>query len=121
MEKKGAVFLPTTGLRYGTEVYYVESVGYYWSSTFRVYGKQGKWYIFLFNSPYDISPNQCNNSPNPYGCPVRLVQDVDPAEGIEEVPSSLQGGAGGRLILRDGILLIEKNGKTYNAQGAEIK
>lgn len=120
MEAAGAVFLPTTGLRYGTEVSF-ESVGYYWSSTDRIYGKQGKWYFFGFNSPDDILPNLCNESSYSYGQPVRLVIDVDSAEGIEEVPSSLQGGAGGRLILRDGILLIEKNGKLYNAQGAQVK
>ena len=42
-------------------------------------------------------------------------------QGIEEVSSSLQGGDRGRLILRNGVLYIERNGKTYNALGAELK
>jgi len=41
---------------------------------------------------------------------------------IEEIyPSSLQGGEGGRLILINGQLFIEKNGKIYNVMGAEVK
>lgn len=75
MEENGAVFLPAAGFRYGTEVHYVESVGYYWSSTLRVYGKNGMWYLFAFISPNDILPNQCNDA-YPYGQSVRLVQDV---------------------------------------------
>ena len=42
-------------------------------------------------------------------------------EGIEEVSSSLQGGDRGRLILRNGVLYIERNGKTYNALGTEVQ
>ena len=41
-------------------------------------------------------------------------------QGIEEVgiqPSAVSG----QKVLRDGMLLIERNGKTYNAQGAEVK
>ncbi len=42
-------------------------------------------------------------------------------QGIEEVSSSLQGGDRGRLILRDGVLFIERNGKMYNASGTEVR
>ena len=41
-------------------------------------------------------------------------------QGIEEVgiqPSAVSG----QKVLRDGMLLIERNGKTYNAQGAEVR
>ena len=41
-------------------------------------------------------------------------------EGIEQ-PTSGSSLKGGEKFLRDGQLLIEKNGKTYNALGAEIK
>ncbi len=42
-------------------------------------------------------------------------------EGIEQPTSdsSLKGRA--NKVLRDGVLYIERNGKTYNAQGAEVK
>lgn len=41
----------------------------------------------------------------------------DPAEGIDEVSSSLQGGDRGRLILRNGMLFIERNGVEYTLSG----
>ncbi|MEE1253547.1 MAG: leucine-rich repeat domain-containing protein [Paludibacteraceae bacterium] len=43
------------------------------------------------------------------------------ATGVEEVSSSLQGGDRGRLILRDGQVLILRNGKMYTMQGQEVK
>ena len=43
------------------------------------------------------------------------------ATGVEEISSSLQGGDRGRLILRDGQVLILRNGKTYTMQGQEVK
>ena len=48
------------------------------------------------------------------------VTESDP-QGIEEPTSdsSLKGRA--NKVVRDGQLLIERNGKTYNAQGAEVK
>ncbi len=41
--------------------------------------------------------------------------------GIEEISSSLQGGDRGRLILRNGQILILRGDKVYNAQGALVK
>jgi hypothetical protein len=47
---------------------------------------------------------------------------TDYPEGIEDISSSsLQGGDRGRLILRDGQVLILRNGKTYTMQGQEVK
>ena len=43
------------------------------------------------------------------------------ATGVEEISSSLQGGDRGRLILRNGQVLILRNGKTYTMQGQEVK
>ena len=42
-------------------------------------------------------------------------------QGLEEISSSLQGGDRGRLILHNGQIFIEKNGKLYNANGVEVK
>lgn len=44
---------------------------------------------------------------------------VPDSEGVEEVPSDQ--GQSTNKILRNGLLLIERNGKTYNALGAEMK
>lgn len=116
MEAAGAVFLPAAGYRNATAIYMYDMHGHYWSST--PYGNVA--YQFGF-TPTTVNAAQESIAPCHYGFSVRLVIDVDSAEGIEEVHSSLQGGAGGRLILRNGILLIEKNGKLYNAQGAQVK
>ena len=52
MEKAGAVFLPAAGYRYGSDVYDVGSLGYYWSAT--PYGTYGAYYL-RFTS-YDLYP-----------------------------------------------------------------
>ena len=51
----------------------------------------------------------------------RNIQSIPGTEGIEQPTSdsSLKGRA--NKLLRNGMLLIEKNGKTYNAQGAEVR
>jgi len=46
------------------------------------------------------------------------VFDVKAAQGIEDIVVP-KGDA--QKILMDGVLLIERNGKTYNAQGAEVR
>ena len=55
------------------------------------------------------------------GYAVRPAREVIVNEGIElpNFGSSLKGRA--NKVLRNGILLIERNGKTYNAQGAEVR
>ena len=46
----------------------------------------------------------------------------DPSEeGIDEISSSLQGGDRGRLILRNGMLFIERNGVLYTPSGQIVK
>jgi hypothetical protein len=119
MEENGAVFLPTTGFRYGTEVYYVESVGIYWSSTFMVSGKNGEWYFFAFDSPDNISPNRCTVNYNPYGCPVRLVIDVDPAEGIDQTTNDQRQTT--NKFIQDGQLFILRGDKLFNAIGTQVR
>jgi hypothetical protein len=46
-----------------------------------------------------------------------LVQDAEP-QGIEQVQNNKVQGT---KVIRNGMLLIERNGKIYNAQGAEVK
>ena len=56
---------------------------------------------------------------NPYsnGLSVRLVREVW-GEGIEDVQGDK---AQSTKVIRDGVLLIERNGKTYNATGVEVR
>lgn len=43
------------------------------------------------------------------------------ATGVEEISSSIQGGDGGRLILREGQIFILRGKKVYTLQGQEVK
>jgi hypothetical protein len=70
---------------------------------------------------YDLTLTAKNNSGNTIE-ETTIPFHTDYPEGIEDIPSySLQGGDRGRLILRDGQVLILRNGKTYTMQGMEVK
>ena len=70
---------------------------------------------------YDLTLTAKDNSGNTIE-ETTIPFQTDYPEGIEDVPSSsLQGGDRGRLVLRDGQVLILRNGKTYTMQGQEVK
>lgn len=118
VEQAGAVFLP--------ETYMFEDDTYYnypglnavlcWTSTAENNGSAK-----CLNITVDKEINQVIiGMPKYFSLPVRLVKDVDPTEAIES--PSLQGRSGeASKVIRDGVLLIERNGKTYNAQGAQVR
>ncbi len=70
MESAGAVFLPAAGRRDGTSVDYVQSGGYYWSST--VIGTYRAYYLYFYDSR--LRPQ--DDYDRYYGLSVRLVQDL---------------------------------------------
>ena len=70
LEQAGAVFLPASGSRHGTEVNGVQLNGYYWSST--IYNTNTAY--FLKFSSAELDPQ--NNINRYYGQSVRLVQDL---------------------------------------------
>ena len=70
MEQAGAVFLPASGDRLGTDVLNVGICGYYWSSTEL---DEDDAYLVYFNS-YDLDPQY--DSTRSYGYSVRLAQDL---------------------------------------------
>lgn len=112
MEAAGAVFLPTAGYRglYGPDV-----LGDYWSATAAI--DECFAYAFLVNSPR-IFPTLCDLD-TPQGVSVRLVQDVaNGGTGIESVQNS---GFRAQKVVRDGQLVIIRDGKTFNALGAEVQ
>ncbi len=83
LEAAGAVFLPASGCRYGSGMYYVRFYGYSWAATPNVSGCARH---LDFNSGYAATGY---GSDRRYGFPVRLVQDVSslvialqPAESI---------------------------------------
>lgn len=67
LEANGAVFLPAAGKRYGTDVYYDGSCGYYWSASYK--GSNGAYYVYF----YDDYLNADNGYSRVNGHSVRLV------------------------------------------------
>ena len=69
LESAGAVFLPAAGYRYGSNVNFVQSDGYYWSAT---EDDSGSAYYLLFYSDEARMDYNVRN----YGHSVRLVKDL---------------------------------------------
>lgn len=118
MQIAGAVFLPAAGYRLeGIIINDVSLDGSYWSSslddTYNANAIEFYWdsetsqATFLTDEVYEIS----------YGLSVRLVHDYEEPSAIDN--TTVEAKAIKRV--KDGHLLIEKNGKTYNAQGVELK
>ena len=70
LEKSGAVFLPVSGYRYGTDVGDVGGDGYYWSAT--PFGESNAWYLGFSSRGASMG----SRSRRYDGIAVRLVQDV---------------------------------------------
>ena len=69
LEAAGAVFFPAAGYRYGSGVYNVQYLGYYWSAT-ENYSNYA-YYLYFFSDAADMyNHNRC------YGSSVRLVKDL---------------------------------------------
>ena len=88
LEQHGAVFLPATGYRLGTSVYYVGSYGFYWSASYN--NSDGAWDVY-FGDSYLITDgydDRCN------GRSVRLVRSFQGYSFvIDATPSPVEGGA----------------------------
>lgn len=111
LEQQGVIYLPVTGNREGTTVSDASSRAWYWTADpeeddyahYMIIKSEGNAYGFGFRHR---------------GQAVRLLQEVENPQGMESVQHS---AVSSQKVLREGVLLIEKNGKTYNALGAEIK
>jgi len=116
MEAAGAVFLPAAGDRFGTDINSIKAGnGYYWTPTpSSEYSDMAQAVTFTTYTPARVSDAMVQ-----MGYSVRPVREVQASEDIDPVtgnPSPVT-----HKFLRDGVLFIERNGKTYNAQGIEIK
>lgn len=69
LEHVGAVFLPASGYRRGTDVYNVGINGYYWSAT--PYNENYAWSLSFGSDGADMNYSRRSN-----GLAVRLVRDV---------------------------------------------
>ena len=119
LEAAGAVFLPAAGFRYGIDVNGLSAGnGYYWTPT--PSSQYDDMVQALMISEY--SKAKVNFGMPCYGYSVRPVREPQASEAIENTPSPLRGETErGSKLLRNGQLLIERNGKTYNAQGAQVQ
>lgn len=115
MESAGAVFLPAAGDRIDqwSPDMNIYSSGRYWSSTPWSAAAPGVAYYFFFNA----KRAGVNATEGYEGYAVRLVQPYEEQQNIDS--PSLQGR--GKKLIKDGQLLIDRNGKTYNALGTEIQ
>ncbi len=70
---------------------------------------------------YSVTAKDANDQPVATYSGEFTTTSEGTATGIEEISSSLQGGDRGRLILRNGQILILRGEKVYTLQGQEVK
>ena len=72
-----------------------------------------------FRAWFQIANSGASYSPVRRGMPATLRIVATPTA-IDEISSSLQGGDRGRLVLRNGQLVIIRNGQTYSLNGQKL-
>lgn len=111
LEAAGAVFLPASGFREGSFVGYVQSSGYYWSAT--PDGSDKAYYMYFISDSY-FSYNYSRN--RNYGLAVRLVKNYSNVSTDAATPSAANTAIV-RKVLRNGQILILRNGVYYDLHG----
>lgn len=114
MEDAGAVMLVANGFRYGaTNVGSFGEFIMYWSATSTSEYLAGC--VGFFNDLIYTDNARSN------GEGVRLVQDVTNSPTNVQSPTNEQSSISANKRIVDGQLVIEKNGKLYNATGSQVK
>lgn len=114
MEDAGAVMLVANGFRYGaTNVGSFGELVMYWSATSTSEYMAG---CVGFINDLIYTDNARSN-----GEGVRLVQDVTNSPTNVQSPTNEQSSISVNKRIVDGQLVIEKNGKLYNATGSQVK
>ena len=111
LEAAGAVFLPASGFREGSFVGYVQSSGYYWSAA--PDGSDKAYYMFFISDSY-VSYNYSRNRYS--GLAVRLVKNYSNVSTDAATPSAANTAIV-RKVLRNGQILILRNGVCYDLHG----
>lgn len=110
LEQQGVIFLPVTGYREGTNIFNATSKAWYWTA-------DPEKDIYGHYMTFTAAGHAYGYGPRHRGQAVRLIQEVENPQGVEDVNANAKAVK----VIKDGQLLIEKNGKTYNALGAEVK
>ena len=113
MESAGAVFLPICGYREQKTVNTL-AAGYYYSATGRQHSNGTLIADNLFFSAYALKMSAESRY---RGMAVRLVKDHQQPTAVNNVRDNVQCTK--RIV--NGQMVIEKNGKLYNAFGAEVR
>ena len=80
LESAGAVFLPAAGIRGGTDVYIVQSHGYYWSAT--------EYFSTAICLAFRSDEAHMDNSDSVDGLSVRLVKDIEGGGATPDTPNT---------------------------------
>lgn len=116
MEDAGAVMLVANGFRYGaTDVGSFGVLVMYWSAT-PTTGNEYTAGCVGFMNGLIYTDNARSN-----GEGVRLVQDVTNSPTNVQSPTNEQSSISANKRIVDGQLVIENNGKLYNATGSQVK
>lgn len=110
LEQQGVIFLPVTGYREGTNIFNATSKAWYWTA-------DPEKDIYGHYMTFTAAGHAYAYGPRHRGQAVRLIQEVENPQGVEDVNVNAKAVK----VIKDGQLLIEKNGKTYNALGAEVQ
>lgn len=114
MEAAGVVFLPFAGTRsLQNQVRNAGAEGIYWSSTYTGGTSKKAQRICFDHRSAAVVGGAFNNAYS-----VRLVQDVTSGTAVPATAS--EPATTVRKVLRNGQILIEKNGKTYNILGQSL-
>lgn len=114
-EGQGAVFLPAAGTRNDGTIEFLKQRGCYWTPDVNT-GMGGFLYLTDNYAPtIAFAPSKTKS------CSIRPVREVAAPQGIEDPTSDSSLKGRGKKLIKNGQLLIERNGKTYNALGAEVK
>ena len=117
LEDYGALFLPAAGVRYGSIVDNIGAYGNYWTATTYIGPETdyhpGAYYVDLREvSSYWGAGERC------YASSVRLVHSYSPSTGIDEI---VDRQSSNRKFIKNGQLIILRDGKMYNVMGVEIR
>ncbi len=109
LEAAGAVFLPASGYRYGSDVDNMQYNGNYWSATCDDFGRAD--YLYFLSNGTGMNHEESHY----YGKAVRLVKDCSNTDLAN--PFVAETAIPARKVLRDGQILVLRNGVYYDVHG----
>lgn len=112
MESAGAVFLPAAGLRFGSTIQFINAGANYWTSSSKSASYATDFFFYSNKMETDDGANRYA------GASVRLVKAVEATPtAIDETETT----SAPIKTMRNGQLIISRQGAEYNAQGAIIQ